>query len=165
MMKKELELYYGAYKEFKQLKEVKGTYNSEKKTIKVKIEGYIVAYDDLDRMKKTKQKADELNKMLIPDILQKEEIEKKTGRILDMDDDELDDFYCRVNPISLWRDEEYVIYNPVSKNKKVFKNTKENFLYVPVKLIDNFAKLEQGKYKNIFAYGGKNYSIRIFIEI
>lgn len=76
-MKKELELYYGAYKEFYQLKEVKGTYNSEKKTIKIKIESYIVAYDDLDRVRKTIHKADELNKMLIPNILQKEEIEKK----------------------------------------------------------------------------------------
>lgn len=164
-MKKELELYYGAYKEFYQLQEVIGTYNSEKKTIKVKIEGYIVAYDDLDRVRKTIHKADELNKMLIPNILQKEEIEKKTGKLLDMDDDEFDDFYCRVNPISLRNDEEYVIYNPSSKNKKVFKNTKENFLYVPVKLIDDFVKLEQGKYKKIYANGGKNYSKRIFIEI
>lgn len=164
-MKKELELYYGAYKEFHQLQEVTGTYNSEKKTIKVKIEGYIIAYDDLDRVRKTIRRANEINKMLIPDILQKEEIEKKTGKLLDMDDDEFDDFYCRVNPISLRNDEEYVIYNPSSKNKKVFKNTKENFLYVPVKLIDDFVKLEQGKYKKIYANGGKNYSTRIFIEI
>lgn len=57
-MKKELELHYGAYKEF-QMHEVKGSYDNQEKTIKVKIEGYIVAYDDLDRVRKTIRRANE----------------------------------------------------------------------------------------------------------
>lgn len=139
MIKKELELFYGVYKDTC-LKAVEGSYNKETKTIKTKVKAYAVEYDELNRRRKFNNKIDELS-----DVIPPIEWEICIG--------------------GLEVEEKYFLYESTNKNKTTI-NVEEckYFVYVPVELIDKFLELEQGKFQKIYAIG-TDFDEPTFIEI
>ena len=125
MIKKELEVFYGVYKE-NNLKAVDDSYNSETKTIKVKIENYIVEYEGIETLGRMIDKKNELEEMIKP--------RGECGEI---------------HLYTLSAEKNYTVYKYESSKKRteVTIDGRKHFLGVPVEMIDEFMELEKGKFK------------------
>ena len=139
---KEIEVFYGDYKNKFNLKAVDGSYNKETKSIKMKVEDYVVEYEGINKMREKIDKIEELKK----------EIPTRG---------ELDEIHI----YGITVEEKYFVYNVKSrKSTEINVDNRKHFIGVPAEMIDEFLELENGNFKNIYV-SGNDYDKPTFIEI